>query len=232
MINPSPPSVDLLKIYHRLYTAFGPQHWWPAASRFEVIVGAILTQNTSWKNVEKALKSLKDNTPSTSQTPLLENGEFNPKWFYDIPRNQLARLIRASGFYNLKASRLKAFMTFLYDEYGGALDRMFLDTTGPLRRKLLKVSGLGPETVDSILLYAGDKPYFVVDAYTRRVFSRHALVNEKASYSEIQDFFMKRLPLNASLFNEYHALIVNVGKKYCKTKPDCERCPLAYLFNE
>ncbi len=222
--------VTLLTIYNRLYEAFGPQHWWPAESRFEVIVGAILTQNTSWKNVEKAIQSLKENTPSAPQTPLLEKGEFNPKWLYDIPQNKLARLIHASGFYNIKAARLKAFMSFLYDEYGGSLDRMFAEKGDTLRGKLFNVKGLWHETVDSILLYAGDKPYFVVDAYTRRVFSRHALVSEKASYAEVQDFFMNRLPLDVSLFNEYHALIVNVGKIFCKTKPDCEHCPLKFLF--
>ena len=193
-------------------------------------MGAILTQNTSWKNVEKALKSLKEHTPSASQTPILEKGELNPKWFYDIPHNKLALLIRSSGFYNIKAKRLKAFMSFLYDEYNGSLDRMFAEEGASLRGKLLQVVGLGHETVDSILLYAAQQPYFVVDAYTRRVFSRHALVNQKDAYSEIQAFFMKRLPLDVSLFNEYHALIVSVGKIFCKTKPDCENCPLGVLF--
>jgi endonuclease-3 related protein len=212
--------VKQMQIYNRLYNAFGPQHWWPAESRFEVIVGAILTQNTSWKNVEKAQKSLK------------EKAMLDPEKLYHIPQNKLAMLIRSSGFYNIKARRLKAFMTFLYDEYDGSLDRMFEEEADLLREKLLFVKGLGPETVDSILLYAGDKPYFVVDAYTRRVFSRHSLVSEKSSYAEMQTFFMKRLPLDVSLFNEYHALIVSVGKVFCKTIPDCENCPLGDLLEK
>jgi len=211
-------STDLHEIYDRLFTAFGPQHWWPAASRFEMIVGAILTQNTSWKNVEKALLSLK------------EESALNPVALRKMPQSKLARLIRSSGFFNIKALRLKAWITFLFDEYGGSLDRMFAEEGDLLRKKLLFVKGLGPETVDSILLYAGNYPSFVIDAYTRRIFSRHQMLDPKSPYETIQHFFMERLPVDPTLYNEYHALIVTLAKQFCKKEPECAECPLNYLF--
>lgn len=211
-------SKDFLDIYDRLFAAFGPQHWWPAESRFEMIVGAILTQNTAWKNVEKALASLKSNAVLT------------PEGIRDIPQLELASLIRSSGFFNLKALRLKAFIGFLFHEYDGSLDKMFSESGDRLREKLLAIKGLGPETVDAILLYAGHYPYFVVDAYTRRVFSRHNLIEEKSTYQTIQHFFMERLPAEVRLYNEYHALIVKLAKQFCKKEPKCLSCPLNYLF--
>lgn len=218
IIQQSQTAPDLLEIYNRLYAAFGPQRWWPAESRFEMIVGAILTQNTSWKNVEKALASLK------------EKSVLSPKALYAIPPSKLARLIRSSGFFNLKAKRLKAFIAFLFEGYQGSLRRMFSEKPDLLREKLLSIKGLGPETVDSILLYAGGHAYFVVDAYTKRIFSRHDFIEGKSAYAATQDFFMKRLPFDPKLYNEYHALIVKTAKLFCKKKPECASCPLHYLF--
>ncbi len=217
--NPFSQEPDLLEIYNRLYSAFGPQHWWPATSRMEMIVGAILTQNTSWKNVEKALGSLK------------KESALSPKALYAIPQLKLARLIRSSGFFNLKAKRLKEFVTFLFEVYDGSLNRMFSEKPALLRSKLLSIRGLGPETVDSILLYAGGFPSFVVDAYTKRIFSRHHFFEEDSSYQTVQDFFMNRLRLDPKLYNEYHALLVKVAKLFCKKKPECEQCPLNYLWH-
>ena len=212
------PSPDFVDIYNRLFSAFGAQHWWPAESRFEMIVGAILTQNTAWKNVEKAIASLKSNAVLT------------PLALRDIRQSELALLIRSSGFFNMKALRLKAFIGFLFDEYDGSLDKMFSESADRLREKLLAIKGLGPETVDSILLYAGHHPYFVVDAYTRRIFSRHHLIDPKSAYQTIQHFFMERLPADVKLYNEYHALIVKLAKQFCKKEPECLSCPLNYLF--
>jgi endonuclease-3 related protein len=217
-IRNNPPATDLLEIYNRLLTAFGPQHWWPAESRFEMIIGAILTQNTAWKNVEKALLSLKKEVV------------LDPAALHKMPQQKLAWLIRPSGFFNLKALRIKAWITFLFDEYDGSLDQMFAEEGDRLREKLLSIKGLGPETVDSILLYAGHYPYFVVDAYTRRIFSRHNLLDPKGPYQTIQHFFMERLPADQKLYNEYHALIVTLAKRFCKKEPDCTGCPLYYLF--
>ncbi len=211
---------DLLEIYHRLYTAFGPQRWWPAKSRFEMIVGAILTQNTAWKNVEKAIRSLK------------ENAVLHPRAMKEISQSELGLLIRSSGFFNLKAARLKVWIAFLFDEYNGSLSRMFSEEGNRLREKLLAVKGLGPETVDSILLYAGNEPFFVVDAYTRRVFSRHNRIDPNDAYQAVQTFFMDRLPADPLLYNEYHALIVRLSKLFCKKEPTCEACPLHYLFEQ
>ena len=205
---------DLLAIYHRLYAAFGPQHWWPGDSPFEVIVGAILTQNTAWTNVEKAIRMLK------------KESAFTPRALYQMSHTRLATLIRSSGFFNIKAKRLKAWLDFLFTQYQGSIDRMFSESPAILRKKLLEINGLGPETVDSILLYAGNKPYFVVDAYTRRILTRHHCVEENSTYAQIQDFFMTRLPMNVALYNEYHALIVKIGKEMCKKIPRCSLCPL------
>lgn len=205
---------ELLGIYQRLYTALGPQHWWPADSPFEVIIGAILTQNTSWNNVERAIKNLK-------QRELLD-----PLKLYDVREGRLASIIKPSGFFNIKAKRVKHFMHFFFEYFQGSIKKMFGEDMLPLREKLLKVNGLGPETVDSILLYAGGKPIFVVDAYTRRIFSRHKLIPEEAGYHEIQRLFMNNLDHDVKLFNEYHALLVYVGKHYCKSEPRCDQCPM------
>ena len=191
----------------------GPQHWWPGETPFEVCVGAILTQNTNWKNVEKAITNLKSRD-------LLD-----PQKLLALPDQQFAELIRPAGYFNIKTKRLKSFLQFLVDQYGGDLNQMFSERLEPLREKLLSVKGIGPETADSILLYAGGKPIFVVDTYTKRIFLRHQVVSEEADYHEIQDHFMRHLPDEVQTFNEFHALIVNVGKNWCKTKPDCDHCP-------
>ncbi|MBI4381620.1 MAG: endonuclease III domain-containing protein [candidate division NC10 bacterium] len=206
----------LMVLYRHLFRHFGPQHWWPARSRFEVIVGAILTQNTAWTNVERAIARMRTERM------------LNPGRIDATPHGTLARLIRSSGYYNMKAKRLKQFTGFLLTRYGGSLRRMFQTELPKLREELLAISGIGEETADSILLYAGDRPIFVVDAYTRRVIERHGLVGDPARYREIQRLFMDHLPADVTLFNEYHALLVAVGKTYCRNTPRCETCPLRY----
>ena len=209
------PQLALANIYRKLYTAFGPQHWWPGDSPFEVMVGAILTQGTSWQNVEKAIANLK-------KSRLLA-----PKKLYGSSHKVLAREILPAGYYNIKARRLKNFLEFFLKEYSGSIKKMQRANPEILRRKLLAVNGIGPETADSILLYALNKPVFVVDAYTKRIFARHRLVPEDTDYSQMQDLFMQNLKPKAKLFNEYHALLVRVGKEYClKNKPRCQLCPL------
>ena len=204
----------LMAIYKKLYSTFGPQHWWPADSDFEVIVGAILTQNAAWSNVEKAIVNLK-------RRRLLKADSL-----YKISHKRLASLIRPAGYFNIKARRLKSFLKFLFDEYGGSLKKMFLADTHTLRAQLLAVNGIGPETADSILLYAAGRPVFVVDAYTKRIFSRHKLIEKDADYGRIQSFFMKNIPERRDLYNEYHALIVELGKNICRPKAQCDICPL------
>ncbi len=204
------------EIYGKLYAFYGPQHWWPAKSRFEVIVGAILTQSTSWSNVEKAIANLRKGRMLT------------PEKILKADIGKLAKSIRSSGYFNQKAKRLKNFTAFLLKHYNGSLDRMFKTGTSQLRKMLLEVSGIGEETADSILLYAGNKPVFVVDAYTRRIFTRHGMIAEKDTYAQIQKKFTANLNCDEKLFNEYHALIVALGKNIClKKDPLCRNCPLA-----
>ncbi|WP_456325857.1 endonuclease III domain-containing protein [Desulfonauticus submarinus] len=207
---------DVLKlIYTKLFSALGPSHWWPGESPFEIAVGAILTQNTNWNNVEKAIHNLK-------QANLL-----NEQKLFSLPEEKLAFYIKPAGFFRLKTKRLKNFLHFLKKEANLTITNLKIYPLKELREKLLSVSGIGPETADSILLYALDKPIFVVDVYTKRMFSRHGLVPEETSYQEIQDLFMDNLDPNVQLFNEYHALIVRACKKWClKNKPRCEECPL------
>jgi endonuclease-3 related protein len=207
----------LKQIYYTLYNTFGPQHWWPGETKLEIIIGAILTQNTNWKNVEKAISNLKINKLLT--LPALQR----------ISSQKLAQLIRPSGYFNIKAQRLKEFLKFIYTEYHGSLSEMSKQNTMLLRKQLLDVKGVGPETADSILLYAFNKPIFVVDAYTKRIFSRHKIIKEKSTYIEIQELFMKNMSRNDKIFNEYHALIVKLGKDYCKKTPRCNTCPLQNL---
>ena len=202
-------------VYQRIFSSFGPQRWWPADSPFEVIVGAILTQNTNWSNVEKAIKNLK-------KAKVLE-----AKKLYRLSHSKLAGLIRPLGYFNIKAGRLKEFLRFFLQNYQGDLKKMKEKKGGVLREELLAVKGIGPETADSILLYALNRPIFVVDAYTRRIFSRHGFIKDDASYSQIQNLFMKSVKNDVELFNEYHALLVRLGKDFClKSKPKCSICPL------
>jgi endonuclease-3 related protein len=204
----------LLDLYSRLYKAFGPRDWWPGDTTFEVVVGAILTQNTAWRNVRKAISNLKSRS-------LL-----SPQALYHVPVQDLATVIRPAGYYNIKARRLKHFVRFLFQESAGDLGRLLAKDIDTLRGKLLSINGIGPETADSILLYAGGKPTFVVDAYTRRILFRHNLIPEETSYDEVRDFFMDCLEPDASMFNEYHALLVHVGHTFClKKNPKCSGCP-------
>jgi endonuclease-3 related protein len=204
----------LLTIYEKLNAHFGNLHWWPGDSPFEVIVGAILTQNTAWRNVETAIWQLKS------------KDLLYPERILKIDDNSLSNLIRPAGYYNIKTRRLKSFVRFLYDEYNGDLDVMFAEDIWHLRERLLSVKGIGEETADSILLYAGNKPIFVVDAYTRRILQRHDIIGPDERYTEIQQLFMISLPHDVPLFNQYHALLVNTGKFFCTRKPNCDKCPL------
>jgi endonuclease-3 related protein len=243
-----PPERQIAAIYATLLQARGRQHWWPAQSRFEVIVGAYLTQNTNWTNVEIALKKLR------SAKLLSIQGVRN------VSIRRLEPLIRPSGYFRQKAAHLKTFVKFLDQKYGGSLKRMFAQPTAELREQLLSLNGVGPETADSILLYAGQHPIFVVDAYTRRIATRHRIAADKATYEELRALFERslsgtallqapssrlpegtahkpsrmslatRVPL-AQVFNEMHGLIVGVGKNYCaKSNPRCDECPLKHLL--
>jgi endonuclease-3 related protein len=206
---------DLEAIYKLLYKAYGPQRWWPGDTPFEVMVGAVLTQNTAWGNVEKAIKNLK------------RERVLNPSRLNGMPSKRLASLIRPSGYFNIKTRRLKNLLVLIRDHYSGSLKRMFADDPAELRTTLLGVNGIGSETADSILLYAGGKPFFVVDAYTKRILGRHGLISYKANYHEVQSLFMENLPKDTILYNEFHALIVKVGKEHCrKRNPLCSGCPL------
>jgi endonuclease III related protein len=207
-------SEQLLRIYRKLFDAFGPQNWWPGETPFEVAVGAILTQNTNWANVEKAIKNLKT------------AGLLSPSALHSIPHQNLAELIRPAGYFNIKAIRLKNFMIFLMTNYNGSMEEMKKERSGTIRRKLLSVNGIGPETADSIILYALEKPVFVIDAYTKRIFSRHNILNDEDLYDEFQELFHSNLKKNSRLFNEYHALIVKLAKENCRTRPICSGCPL------
>jgi endonuclease-3 related protein len=209
----SPP--PLHAYYDALFAAHGPQHWWPGRTAFEVIVGAILTQNTSWTNVELAIRNLRREELLT------------PRAMASVSLARLALLVRSSGYFRQKAKKLKCFVHFLRSEYGGSLTRMFRTPTAALREKLLAVHGIGPETADSILLYAGKHPVFVVDAYTRRMLERHGLAAPAQSYEEIRRLFERNLAGDVALYNEFHALIVRTGKEYCRTRnPRCDECPL------
>lgn len=208
----------LLEIYQTLLRYYGPRNWWPAKTPFEVMVGAILTQNTAWKNVEKAIQNLSARKKLTL------------KALRKFSRSLLAPLIRPAGYFNVKADRLKNLVDYVWNHYGGSLSRMFSNETHRLRKELLEVKGIGEETADSILLYAGNKKTFVVDAYTRRVFSRHGYIKGDESYAEIQKILTENLPESRRLFNDYHAQIVEVGKDFCHRLPDCSNCPLNKLL--
>ena len=250
---------EIRQYYRALYQAWGAQHWWPAETRFEVIVGAFLTQNTAWTNVELALGQLRD------------AGLLNVEGIRRVRLTRLERLIRSSGYFRQKAKRLKTFVSFLDAEYDGSLNRLFAEPTSKLREKLLSLNGVGPETADSILLYAGNHPVFVVDAYTRRIFDRHKILPSGADYEDIRALFEcalspiaqeeeEQTPADAAphlesgirgashppsamstayrttlvqVYNEMHGLIVGVGKHYCKkSRPNCEACSLLPFLPE
>jgi len=210
----TPTGRTLRAFFDAMHRAYGPQHWWPAKTPTEVIVGAILTQNTAWRNVERAIDNLR-------RAGLLD-------WhkLHELDQGRLAELIRPAGTYKVKARRLKAFVEWLHERYEGDLDRMFATPLHALREELLSVSGIGRETADAILLYAGNLPTFVVDAYTARILYRHRQIDETADYDEIKDLFESNLPADAKLFNEYHALLVQVGKLHCRPRARCLGCPL------
>jgi endonuclease-3 related protein len=204
----------LTDIYRRLLARFGPQHWWPAPAPFEIIIGAILTQSTAWTNVEKAIANLK------------AAGKLSPLALRRLPEAELAGLIHPCGYYNVKARRLKAFVNWFGEQYHDSLEKMFTGDTGRLRHELLGIYGIGEETADSIILYAGNKPVFVIDAYTRRIIDRLRLSPRVNSYAACQALFLENLPDDASLFNEYHALLVRLAKDFCRKRPLCKDCCL------
>lgn len=208
---------QLTEIYRLLFKSFGPQHWWPGETQFEIITGAILTQNTSWANVEKAIANLKS-------ADLLR-----PEKLYHLDTASLAELIRPAGYYNIKTKRLKSFLTWLFENYEGRLENLEKLDTEQLRAELLAVKGIGCETADSILLYAFGRAVFVVDAYTARVAVRHQLAEPEAEYEQLRDLFQSNLPQDVQLFNEYHALLVRLGKEFCRPSAKCGGCPLEKL---
>jgi endonuclease-3 related protein len=206
---------ELMNIYQLMYSHFGPRNWWPADTVFEVVIGALLTQFVSWKNVVTAVNNLKD-----------EN-ILNIEGICEVNDEKLEKLIRSTRFYKQKARKLKVFCRHVMDNYGGSLDKLFSKDMYELRKELLSLYGIGKETADSIILYAAEKPIFVVDAYTQRIYTRLGYFNEGISYDKMQKFFMDNLIHNVKLFNEYHALIVATGNSFCSnTKPRCSHCPV------
>lgn len=206
---------ELREMYDRLWAAQGPQHWWPAKTPTEVVVGAILTQNTAWANVERAIANLR-RAKCLSWSALRK-----------VSGTRLAQLIQPSGTYRVKAARLKAFVNDLCERHNGSLESLLDGDLEQARQRLLAINGVGPETADAILLYAGGRATFVVDAYTRRILHRHFLCDAKADYETIRRLFHQALPQDAPLYNEYHALLVATGKRHCRTRARCDGCPLA-----
>ena len=206
-----------MEIYNLLYNAFGPQHWWPGETTIEIITGAILTQNTAWSNVKKAITNLK-------------NADcLSPQRLHDLKVEKLAELIRPAGYYNIKAKRLKNFINWFFEEYSGDFESLENTGANHLREELLSINGIGRETADSILLYALERPIFVIDAYTVRIAQRHHLSDPDADYEQLRDLFESNLTQDISLYNEFHALLVRTGYLYCKPKPKCNECPLNKL---
>ncbi len=206
-----------MEIYDALAAAFGPRHWWPAKSPWEVIVGAVLTQNTAWTNVQKAIAALQS------------AGALEPAAMHALNEERLAELIRSSGTFRVKAQRLRRVLDHLFTHYDGDLTRMLARPLHALREELLGIRGIGRETADAIILYAAGHPTFVVDAYTARVLRRHRLIDADADYDAIKDLLESALPADARLFNEFHALFVEVGKRHCRPQARCAGCPLEYL---
>ena len=205
---------SLPALYKTLLRAFGPQQWWPGETPFEIAIGAILTQNTNWSNVERAIANLKRVNTLTALA------------LHALPNGELAELIRPAGYFNVKTKRLKAFLDYLIAAHSGSMAKMKRHDIVRLRPELLGVNGIGPETADSILLYALEKPIFVIDAYTKRVLSRHGVLAYEKSYDAFQELYHNALPHEFALFNEYHALFVRIGKEFCKPTPRCGGCPL------
>ncbi|MBW2608969.1 MAG: endonuclease III domain-containing protein [Deltaproteobacteria bacterium] len=202
-------------MFDLLLNHFGPQYWWPGETVLEIMTGAILTQNTNWKNVEKAIGNLK------------KENLLSVEALRAISRTSLAEKIRPAGYFNVKAGRLKNLIDFIVKRYKGDLKGLLNEETVGLREGLLTVKGVGPETADSIVLYAAQRPVFVIDTYTHRILNQHGLADDQATYYDLQELFMDNLPEDVMLFNEFHALIVKTGKEYCRRKPLCESCPLA-----
>ncbi|HEU5233123.1 MAG TPA: base excision DNA repair protein [Terriglobales bacterium] len=217
-------STPIASIYHALAQHYGPLHWWPAQTRFEVIVGAFLTQNTSWNNVELALKNLR------------RAGVLNISGIRQIALADLEQLVRPSGYYRQKAARLKMFVAYVDEGYKGSLNRMFAQPLDVLRTELLSQNGIGPETADAILLYAGELPVFVVDAYTKRIFERHGIAEAGTKYEQVRNQVQTAFASEfagvelADHYNEFHALIVQAGKDHCGRVAQCEGCPLQSLL--
>ena len=203
-----------MKYYRKMHSAHGFLDWWPGDSALEVCVGAILTQNTNWQNVEKALANLK-NADKLSLGAL-----------YEIEKTSLSELIRPAGYFRVKANRLKNFINFVWNFSPGNLTAFLNQPIEILRANLLEVNGIGPETADSIVLYAANLPSFVVDAYTMRIFTRHKLIQKSDKYDAVKAFFEANLPADVELFKDYHGQIVETAKRYCKKKPQCDLCPL------
>jgi endonuclease-3 related protein len=211
-------TATLREVYDRLFQAYGHQHWWPGETPFEVMIGAVLVQNTSWRNVEKAIDNLR-------QQDLL-----NPRALYQLPPEELAELVRPAGYYRVKAQRLHNLLALFVSRYDGLVELMFQSDASVLRKELLHINGIGPETADSILLYAGGIPTFVVDTYTLRILARHGWIDFHATYDQIKEHFESGLEKDAAFYNEYHALLVRVGHLYCRKTPKCTGCPLAALL--
>lgn len=207
----------LTEIFSHLSKHYGPTHWWPGDSPFEIAVGAVLTQNTAWTNVEKAITNLK-------HEKLL-----SPHAILECPNGRLESALKPSGYFRIKASRLRSFCVYLMERYKGSMKRMAEQPLELLRPELLDVHGIGPETADDILLYACEKPVFVVDAYTRRIFSRHGLIPENIPYEPLRAFFENHLKPDIHMFKEYHGLIVWTGKDFCRRNPKCETCPMGAI---
>ncbi len=208
------PRGALSRLYNSLLKSLGSQHWWPGDSPFEIMIGAILTQNTNWENVARSIDRLKN------------AGMLNPKQMYKN-RRYLPELIRSCGYFRVKSKRLIAFLKYYLGKYQGSFKKISMIATVQLRSELLAVNGIGNETADSILLYAFNRPLFVVDAYTRRIFARHRMIDNSDEYLKIQRVFHDNIPKNTRQYNEYHALLVRLGKKYChKNAPDCTLCPI------
>lgn len=210
-------SSHLTEIYQLLLDRFGPQSWWPGETKFEIITGAILTQNTNWTNVDKAITNLKN------------ANLMSPEKLHNLDTPELALLVKPAGYFNVKAKRLKNLLNWLFENYEGQLENLENLSTSNLRAELLSINGIGPETADSILLYALDRAVFVVDTYTARVTIRHQLIDTDTDYQQLQYLFESSLPDDVELFNEYHALLVRLGKEFCRPTARCAGCPLEKL---